>query len=616
MSLCLLQQIVNKAGYNVLSHAEPRVVAPLDTQTDQEPPKSWAVYKRLLSYAKPYWPVFLVAFLGYALYGASQAMSAKWLESVVDSVQQGRLDERTWLALAVLGIFLLRGIGTFLGNYCISYVARFVVHGLRTDLFDRMLLLPANFYHQHSSGEMLSKLTFNVEQVTGAVTDAVKVLIREGLTVIGLFGYLFYLNWKLTLIFITAAPFIGIVVSIASKRMRKLGRRIQKSVGDITSSASESIKGYQVVRIYGGSEFEQKRFHDASELNRRQFMKLVVAESINTPIVQLLVAMALAVLMYLAMAPSVMGSMTTGEFVAFITAAGMITKPLRMLTEVNVMIQKGISAAEAVFAIMDCEGEKDKGQKKVSRVRGELSFRSVSYTYPGTEEPVLSDLTLTLAAGETVALVGKSGSGKSTIASIIPRFNDGWVGKVLLDGRPIEDYQLASLRAQIALVSQNVVLFNGTIAENIAYGTMASSSEAQIRAAAQAAHVMEFVQRLPEGLQTRVGESGVLLSGGQRQRIAIARAILKDAPILIMDEATSALDTESERHIQSALEEVMKNRTTLVIAHRLSTIESADKIVVMDQGRIVEMGSHQELMAKQGAYAQLHRLQFSESNDA
>lgn len=586
-----------------------------DISTQNKPSQGWAAYKRLLNYAKPYWPVFCVAFIGYALYGASQAMSAKWLQSVVDSVEGGRLDDRIWLAVAVLGIFALRGIGTFLGNYCISYVARFVVHGLRTDLFDRMLLLPAQYYHHHSSGEMLAQLTFNVEQVTGAVTDAVKVLIREGLTVIGLFGYLFYLNWKLTLIFIAAAPFIGIVVSIASKRMRKLGHKIQKSVGDITSSASESIQGYQVVRVYGGTSFERGRFHGASDLNRRQFMKLVVAESINTPVVQFLVAMALAVLMYLAMSPSVMGSMSTGEFVAFITAAGMITKPLRLLTEINVMVQKGISAAEAVFATMDQEAEKDLGLQRVDRAAGHLSFDSVSFTYPDTSDRVLSDFSLDVPQGTTIALVGKSGSGKSTVAGLLPRFNDSWAGQILLDGLPIEDYQLASLREQIAIVSQSVVLFNGSIAENIAYGSMSSASLEQVQAAAEAAHVMEFAERLPEGLHTQVGESGVLLSGGQRQRIAIARAILKDAPILIMDEATSALDTESERHIQDALEGVMKDRTTLVIAHRLSTIEKADMIVVMDQGRIIEKGIHSDLLKIEGAYAQLYKMQFSELVD-
>lgn len=577
------------------------------------PTTGWAVYKRLLGYARPYWAAFVVAFIGYALYGASQALSARWLEQVVDAVQQNQLQQRTWLALAVLGIFLLRGIGTFLGNYCISHVARHVVHGLRTELFDRLLVLPASYYQQHPSGELLAKLTFNVEQVTGAVTDAVKVLIREGLTVLGLFVYLFYLNWKLTLLFIVAAPFIGIVVGIASRRMRTLGRRIQQSVGDITNAASEAIRGYQVVRIYGGRTSERNRFHQASEQNRRQFMKLVVAESINTPVIQLLVATALAMLMYLAMSPAVMGSMSTGAFVAFITAAGMITKPLRMLTEVNVMIQKGIAAAEAVFSCMDQPAEPDSGHLQPDTIRGHLSFAKVSFSYPGSQQPALDQFSLDIPAGSSVALVGKSGSGKSTLADMIPRFNDNWQGQVLLDGQPLQDYRLSALRQQIAVVSQNVVLFDGSIAANIAYGSMASASEAAIIAAAEAAHVMEFVNDLPAGLDTEVGEGGVLLSGGQRQRIAIARALLKNAPILIMDEATSALDSAAERHIQAALDQVMQGRTTLIIAHRLSTIESADMIVVMDQGRLVEAGSHAQLIAKNGSYAALYALQFNDN---
>nr|WP_067286483.1 lipid A export permease/ATP-binding protein MsbA [Marinobacterium profundum] len=574
---------------------------------------SWAIYRRLLVYVKPYWFAFVVSFVAFGVYGASQALSAKWLEHVVNAVEKGDLEQRGVLALAVLGIFALRGVGTFVGNYSISHVARQVVHGLRTDLFERMLALPSSYYLQNSSGELLAKLTYNVEQVTGAVTDAIKTLLREGLTVIGLFGYLFYLNWKLTLIFIAAAPFIAVVVSIASKRMRKLSRRLQQSVGDITSAASEAIKGYQIVRIFGGTEFERKRFNDASDRNRRQFMKMVVTQSLNTPTVQFLIAMALAGLLFTAMHPDVMGGMSTGQFVAFLTAAGLITKPLRELTDISTKVQKGIAAAESVFSIMDEAPEKDTGQQQVDRARGELSFNKVGFRYGVDADPVLHDLELQIAPGQTVALVGRSGSGKSTLASLLPRFGDGWTGQILLDGIPLEQYRLSNLREQIALVNQQVVLFNGTIAQNIAYGAMAACSEARIEAAAEAAHVMEFVRRLPHGLNTEVGESGLLLSGGQRQRIAIARAILKDAPILILDEATSALDTESERHIQDALDQVIKGRTTLVIAHRLSTVEKADMILVLDQGRIVEQGSHAELIEREGAYAQLHRMQFADN---
>ncbi len=576
---------------------------------------SWTLYKRLLRYVRPYWHGFVLSFVGFGIYGASQAASAKWLEMVVDAVEAENFDQRYLLALMVLGIFASRGFGTFIGSYSIAYIARQAIHGLRVDLFKTLQNLPTSFYNSSSSGQILAKLTYNVEQVTEAVTDAVKVGLREGMTVVGLFGYMLYLNWKLTLIFVAAAPFIGVVVMIASRKMRKQSKQLQESVGDITEAASEALRGYQVVRIFGGTEFESDRFYKASDLNRQQFMKLVVTQSLNTPIIQLLVAAALAVLMFIAMHPSVMEGMTTGSFVAFLTAAGLITKPLRLLTDVNTKIQRGIAASEGVFAVMDEPVEVDNGAVEIERAVGHLQFNNLSFAYQSTLEDALQNINLDVPAGKTVALVGRSGSGKSTLVSLLPRFNDGWRGELLLDGTPIEQCTLTSLRNQIALVNQQVVLFNGSIADNIAYGALATSTPEQVKAAAEAAHVMEFVERLPEGLDTQIGEGGVLLSGGQRQRIAIARAILKNSPILILDEATSALDTESERHIQAALAEVVKGRTTLMIAHRLSTIESADIIVVMDHGQIVERGTHAELLELDGAYAQLHRMQFSEQAD-
>lgn len=576
-------------------------------------PSGWLLYKRLLAYVKPHWTVFLVAFFGFILYAVTQTGFAKWLEYVVDTVGKGEFEWRGVLALSVIGLFAVRGLGTFLASYALAYIARRVINQLRMDLFDKLLNLPRSFFDQQSSGQILSRLTYNVEQVTGAATDAVRVVLREGLTIIGLLGYLIFLNWKLTLIFLAAVPLIALVVRFAAKRLRRLSTEIQESVGDVAHVASESIKGIEVVRIFGGKDREHSRFQEANERNRQQFMKLVVTQSINTPLVQLIVACALGLLMYTAMHPDLMAEMSAGEFIVFITAAGMIAKPMRQVTEVNSIIQRGIAAAESVFEFTDSESEVDHGQQLLEAT-GEIELRNLSFTYSGTSEPVLHNLNLHIKPGESIALVGRSGSGKSTLVGLLPRFHDLSDGELLLDGVQVQDIKLASLRSQIALVNQQVVLFEGSIADNIAYGALAGRSREQVEAAAQAAHVLEFSDRMPDGLDTLIGENGTMLSGGQRQRIAIARALLKDAPILILDEATSALDTESERHIQAAMENVMRGRTTLVIAHRLSTIENVDRILVMDAGRIVESGSHQVLLELGGAYASLHGLQFNQTD--
>ena len=569
------------------------------------------IYFRLLTYVKPFWFAFSIGIVGLVLYAATQTVFAALFEYLVDSINSEDSSAYIYGPLALVGIAIVRGVGGFTGNYLVAYVARNVVHCLRLAMFDRLLILPMNYYHDHSTGHILSKLTFNVEQVTSAATDSLKVAIREGATVIGLVGYLLYLNWKLTLVFAGITPLIALVVWFASKRFRRLGHRIQDSMGEVTHISSEAIQGFQVVRVFGGVNEERKRFFAASKKNLQQSLKMAVTEALSTPVVMMLVTTAMALLVFLALHPVINSGMTPGQFVAFIIAAGLVAKPLRALTEVNSKIQKGIAASESIFELLDTEGERDSGDLSLACAQGRLNINRLNFSYDG-EKPALIDIDLEVQSGKTVALVGKSGSGKSTLVSLLPRFYDVTSGQIELDGISIEKYKLDDLRKQIALVSQNVVLFAGTIRENIAYGSMRDATDEQIQAAASAAHLMEFVERLPEGLDTLVGEKGVKLSGGQRQRIAIARAILKNAPVLILDEATSALDTESERHIQAALENVMHGRTTIVIAHRLSTIENADEIVVMEQGEIVERGTHQELLKLEGAYAGLHKLQFSD----
>jgi subfamily B ATP-binding cassette protein MsbA len=475
-------------------------------------------------------------------------------------------------------------------------------------LFDRLLLLPSKFYDKNAMGHLVAKVTFHVSQVTGAATDAVKVLIREGLTVIFYMGLLFLLNWKLTLIFICVAPFIGLLVNFAGKRFRRISGRIQDSMGDVTHVASEAVQGYREVRTFGGLDYERERFLKVSHNNRRQSMKMVITASIATPAVQLVVSGALAGLVWLALDPMLLANMSSGDVVQFIGTGGLLAKPIRQLTEINSTIQRGLAAAEDIFALFDEEIEKDEGTKVLSKVKGKLEFRDVSFSYDD-DEPVVTNISFVAQPGETIALVGKSGSGKSTLASLIPRFYSPQAGQILLDDVPVEDIKLSNLREHMAIVTQDVTLFNDTIARNIAYGSLHGKDEARIQSAAEKAYAWDFICDLENGLDTEVGDDGVLLSGGQRQRLAIARAFLKDAPILILDEATSALDSESERYIQSALEAVSAGRTTIIIAHRLSTIEKADRILVIDKGQLVEQGTHAELLVGGSHYAGLHNVQ-------
>jgi len=578
---------------------------------------SLKVYLRLLKYVVPYWGAFAVSIIGFLLFASSQPMLAHMLKLFLDGLQNP--EHATLLGvpmiygvpLLIVLIALYQGIGSFLGNYYLAKVARGVVHDLRCALFDNLLTLPNRYFDSHNSGHLISRITYNVTMVTGAATDAIKVVIREGLTVVFLFGYLLYMNWKLTLVLLSILPVIGLMVGSASKKFRKQSKKIQEAMGDVTHVASETIQGYRVVRSFGGEAYEQQRFHRSSADNMNKSLKMTRTQAVYTPMLQLVIFSAMAVLMYLVL--YMRGDASVGELVAYITAAGLLPKPIRQLSEVSANIQKGLAAADSIFEQLDEAPEVDRGTVELERVSGRLEVRNLSFQYPGAEKPVLSDISFSAEPGQMIALVGRSGSGKSTLASLIPRFYHHETGQILLDGVDVEDYKLRNLRRHIALVTQQVTLFNDSVANNIAYGDLADAPREAIEQAVEAAYAKEFIDKLPQGLDTEVGENGVLLSGGQRQRLAIARALLKDAPILVLDEATSALDTESERHIQAALDRVMTGRTTLVIAHRLSTIEKADLILVMDQGRIVERGTHASLLEQNGFYARLHALGLDES---
>lgn len=577
---------------------------------------SLKVYLRLLKYVVPYWVAFAISIIGFLLFASSQPMLAHMLKLFLDGLQNP--EHATLLGvsmiygvpLLIVLIALYQGIGSFLGNYYLAKVARGVVHDLRCALFDSLLTLPNRYFDNHNSGHLISRITYNVTMVTGAATDSIKVVIREGLTVVFLFGYLLYINWRLTLVLLAILPIIALLVTSASKKFREQSKKIQVAMGDVTHVASETIQGYRVVRSFGGERYEEQRFHKASADNMNRSLKMTRIQAVYTPMLQLVIYIGMAVLMYLVL--YLRGDASVGELVAYITAAGLLPKPIRQLSEVSATIQKGLAAAESIFEQLDEAPEIDRGSVERERISGRLEVRNLSFQYPGAEKPVLNDISFSAEPGQMIALVGRSGSGKSTLASLIPRFYHHESGHILLDGVDVEDYKLRNLRRHIALVTQQVTLFNDSVANNIAYGDLAGAPREAIEQAVEAAYAKEFVDKLAQGLDTEVGENGVLLSGGQRQRLAIARALLKDAPILVLDEATSALDTESERHIQAALDRVMKGRTTLVIAHRLSTIEKADLILVMDQGRIVERGTHAALLEQNGYYARLHAMGLDE----
>jgi subfamily B ATP-binding cassette protein MsbA len=580
------------------------------------------IYFRLLSYVRPYAGIFALSILGFVIFASTQPMLAGILKYFVDGLTNPDavlfpnvpyLQDLKLLQAVPLLIVLIaawQGFGSFLGNYFLAKVSLGLVHDLRVELFNKLLVLPNRYFDTHNSGHLISRITFNVTMVTGAATDAIKVVIREGLTVVFLFVYLMWMNWKLTLVMLAILPLIAVMVGTASKKFRKQSKKIQVAMGDVTHVASETIQGYRVVRSFGGEQYEQDRFARASNGNTEKQLRMTRTGAIYTPMLQLVIYTAMAVLMFLVLL--LRGEASAGDLVAYITAAGLLPKPIRQLSEVSSTIQKGVAGAESIFEQLDVQPEVDTGSIEMERVSGRLEVRNLSFTYPQTERQVLNDISFTAEPGQMIALVGRSGSGKSTLANLIPRFYGHETGSILLDGVDINDYRLRNLRRHIAQVTQNVTLFNDSVANNIAYGDLAGAPRADIEAAAADAYAKEFIDQLPQGFDTQVGENGVLLSGGQRQRLAIARALLKNSPLLILDEATSALDTESERHIQAALDQVMKGRTTLVIAHRLSTIEKADTILVMDAGRIVERGTHAQLLAQNGYYSRLHAMGLDE----
>ncbi len=573
----------------------------------------FATYRRLLGYAARHWPIALLAIVGMVFDAGVTTAFTRLIKPMLDDLFILRNAKMIfWMPIGIVVLFVVRGAATFASDFGMARIGRGVVQQLRDEVFARYLNLPAQWFDRNASGRSIARLTFTVEQVAQASTNAVKVMILDSLTVIGLVGVMLYNSARLTLLLFFMAPLIALVVWVVGRRYRRISHRIQDSVGAVTGIVDEAVGGQREVKIYQGAASERARFAAANEGNRRLNLKVAATNAMSTSLVQLVAASALAAIIYLATRPAMLAHMSPGTFMSLITAMLLMLPSLKRLTTVQALMQKGVAAAQDLFGIIDMPGERDAGKRTLERCRGEIELRGVTLQYEAQAAPALRGIDLHCAPGTVTALVGRSGSGKSSLAALIPRFYEADSGSVLVDGHAIDDYTLESLRRQIAWVGQQVVLFDDSIGRNIAYGALADAPRELIIEAARAANALDFIDALPHGLDSRVGEGGALLSGGQRQRIAIARALLKDAPILILDEATSALDSESERLIQDALRRLLRDRTVLVIAHRLSTVEHADQIAVLDAGRIVEIGRHADLLARDGHYAALYKMQFRE----
>lgn len=585
--------------------------------TNDQPKSAIDTYKALIQLALEYRQYFSLAVLGMIIFALSDAAFAYLIKPMLDD---GFINRDPLMAklipLGIIAIFVVRMVAVFLRSYCMDYIGRQVINKLRSQLFEKLMVLTTDEYDQASSALIVSKFSFDVEQIATAVSNALTIFIQDILRIIVLLSYMLWLSWQLTSIFLLAGPLVFIIIVKLASRFRGISKNIQNSIGQVTHLAQEVIDANRVVKIFGGADYETKKFKKANEHNLKQNLKLSIAKAISTPLTQLIVAVAFAGIVAFATSDQMVGKITSGDFMSFIFALTMLLAPMRSLSNVNATIQKGIAAGDSIFEFTELQSEIDEGKKELVHSKGMLEFKSVCLNYRGHTENVLHNISFKAPANKTIAIVGRSGSGKSSLVNLLPRLYELSDGEILIDGHSIKNYSLASLRNNIAYVGQDVRLFNDTVRNNIAYGSLSECSEEKLQEAMKRAYATDFINQLSNGLETMVGEKGILLSGGQRQRIAIARALLKNAPILILDEATSALDTESERHIQDALKGLMQDRTTLVIAHRLTTIEHADTILVMDQGRIVEQGSHQTLIDRQGHYAKLHAIQFAVGDKA